>query len=128
MAGDGVVAQGGFHGGDVGKLAVLAVHLVKLAAHEPHLVEVALLQALHHRHVLLVAALAQLAHVAQDRHLGRHLHEREVVERRRHRGGVGVVGVHHKVVAAGVGELRTVVGGHIVLNGVVNLLGVNAIV
>ena len=71
--------------------------------------------------MLLVRHIAQLAHLAQDSHLGRHLHQSEVVEGGFHGCGVGIIGIHDEVVLLRLRQLRAVVGGHIVFQCVVNL-------
>ena len=116
------LGDGGLHLLHVIELAVGAIDVLELTAHEPHLVKRAVGQPLDHAHVLLMAAGAQLAHLAQDGHLGRYLHQAEVVECCCHRRRVGIVGVHHQVVVFGLGELRAVVRWHIVLECVAYLL------
>ena len=48
--------------------------------------------------MLLLRDVAKLAHHTQNSHLGRHLHELEIVDSRLHRGGVGIIGIDNEVV------------------------------
>lgn len=97
--------DGGFDLLHVVELAVRALNIGKLVAHEPHLVEVALAQHLNDASVLFAAALAQFAHLAQNGHFGTHLHEFEVFECCSHGSGVGVVGINDELVVWSGGEL-----------------------
>ncbi len=99
----------------------MALDVAELLAHQPHHIEAAALQHLHDVAVLLAAALAQFAHLADDGHLRTYRHLAEVVERGLHRRRIGVVGIHNQVVAPRLHQLRAVVRRHVVLQRVANL-------
>ena len=76
---------------------------------------------IHHLLMLFATHRSQLLHIAQDSHLGSYLHELEVVECCSHARRVGIVGIDDEVVVGCLLQLRTVVGGGIVAQSLVDL-------
>lgn len=110
----------------IGKLAIRGVGMGKLFAHEPYILESERGYVVCYALVLLVGGGSQFAHVAEDGHLVVYQHEGEIVYRRLHAGGVGVVGIHDERVALGHGELGAVVARDVVLESMAYLLGAHA--
>ena len=77
--------------------------------------------------VFLFRNIAQLTHLTDDNHLGRYLHQTEIVDGSLHTRGIGIVGIHHQVIMFRHRHLRTIVRRHIVSQGMVYLLERNVV-
>ena len=120
-----LVGNGDFRLIDIVELAVVAFDVGVCVANEPDAVETAFLQHFHDVAVLFVAALAEFAHLADNRHFRTHIHLMEILKREFHRGRIGIIGIDDEAVLGGFGELRTIVRGNLTLDGMADFLGLD---
>lgn len=116
-----LLSQGFLHGLCVLEFAERCVCAAKLLAHEPYLVKIKRGDEVYNLLMFSQTHVAQLAHVAQDGHLFRHVHALEVGQRGLHARWVGVVSVYDELVVGRYLQLAAVVARHIPSQGMVNL-------